>query len=58
VAAINPMTVPVDAIKAIFLGQGAVEPAHVVLCVAVTAAILLGGLAVFGKVERTFVDTV
>jgi lipopolysaccharide transport system permease protein len=58
VAAINPMTVPVDAIKAMFLGQGGVEPAHVLLSVAVTLAILLGGLAVFGKVERTFVDTV
>jgi len=58
VAAINPMTVPVDAIKAMFLGQGAVEPAHVILSVAVTLAILLGGIAVFGRVERTFVDTV
>lgn len=57
-AAINPMTVPVDGIKAMFLGQGAVEPAHVILSVAVTLATLLGGLAVFGKVERTFVDTV
>jgi lipopolysaccharide transport system permease protein len=58
VAALNPMTVPVDAIKAMFLGQGAIEPAHVLLSIVVTLAILFGGLAVFGKVERTFVDTV
>lgn len=58
VAAINPMTVPVDAIKAMFLGQGAVEPMHVVISLAITAVILFGGLVVFSKVERTFVDTV
>lgn len=58
VAALNPMTVPVDVMKAMFLGRGSVEPAHVLLSVAVTLAILFGGLAVFGKVERTFVDTV
>jgi lipopolysaccharide transport system permease protein len=58
VAALNPMTVPIDAIKLLFLGQGAVEPMHVVLSLAITAAILFGGLVVFSKVERTFVDTV
>ncbi|MFN9368541.1 MAG: ABC transporter permease [Planctomycetia bacterium] len=58
VAAINPMTVPVDVIKSMFLGHGAVAPAHALLSTAVTLAILFGGLAIFGKVERTFVDTV
>jgi len=58
VAAINPMTVPIDAIKMMFLGQGSVEPLHVVLSLAMTAAILLGGLVVFSRVERTFIDTV
>jgi lipopolysaccharide transport system permease protein len=57
-AALNPMTVPIDAIKMLFLGQGALEPLHVVLSLATTAVILLGGIIVFSKVERTFVDTV
>jgi lipopolysaccharide transport system permease protein len=57
-AAINPMTVPVDAIKAIFLGQGVVTPTLALISGLVTLVILLGGLVVFGKVERTFVDTV
>jgi lipopolysaccharide transport system permease protein len=58
VAALNPMTVPIDAIKMLFLGQGVLEPAHVVLSIAMTAALLFGGLVVFSKVEKTFVDTV
>jgi len=58
VAALNPMTVPIDAIKMLFLGQGSLEPIHVALSVAMTAAILFGGLVVFSKVEKTFVDTV
>ena len=57
-AAINPMTVPVDAIKEIFLGQGVVTPMLALISGLVTLAILVGGLVVFGKVERTFVDTV
>jgi lipopolysaccharide transport system permease protein len=58
VAALNPMTVPIDAIKMLFLGQGALEPMHVVLSLVTTVVILLGGIIVFSKVERTFVDTV
>jgi lipopolysaccharide transport system permease protein len=58
VAVINPMTMPVEAIKRIFLGQGVVEPAYVAVSVVMTLVLLLGGIVIFNKVEKTFVDTV
>jgi lipopolysaccharide transport system permease protein len=58
VAVINPMTMPVEAIKRIFLGQGIVEPAYVAVSIAMTLVLLLGGIVIFNKVEKTFVDTV
>lgn len=58
VAVINPMTMPVEAIKRIFLGQGVVDPAYFVLSTAITLLLLLSGIVVFNKVEKTFVDTV
>ncbi|MFM8682609.1 MAG: ABC transporter permease [Chthoniobacterales bacterium] len=58
VAVINPMTMPVEAIKRIFLGQGVVEPAYVAVSVVMTIVLLLSGIVVFNKVEKTFVDTV
>jgi lipopolysaccharide transport system permease protein len=58
VAVLNPMTMPVEAIKRIFLGQGVVEPAYVAVSVVMTLVLLLTGIVVFNKVEKTFVDTV
>lgn len=58
VAVVNPMAMPVEAIKRIFLGQGVIEPAYVAISVAMTLVLLLSGVVVFNKVEKTFVDTV
>jgi lipopolysaccharide transport system permease protein len=58
VAVLNPMTMPVEAIKRIFLGQGVVEPTYVAISVVMTLVLLLTGIVVFNKVEKTFVDTV
>jgi len=58
VAVVNPMAMPVEAIKRIFLGQGVVEPAYVAVSVVMTVVLLLSGIVVFNKVEKTFVDTV
>ena len=57
-AVVNPMAIPVEAIKRIFLGQGVVEPAYVAVSVIMTLVLLLSGIVVFNKVEKTFVDTV
>jgi lipopolysaccharide transport system permease protein len=58
IAVLNPMTIPVETIKVMFVGQGTVIPAYLALSVVVTVLLLLSGVLVFNKVEKTFVDTV
>jgi lipopolysaccharide transport system permease protein len=58
VSALNPMTMPTEAIKLMFLGAGQVTPLYVGVSAAVTLLLLLGGILVFNRVEKTFVDTV
>ena len=58
VAAVNPMTVIVESFRLMLLGTGTVVPQHLVYSVSLTALLLVSGLLVFGKVEKTFVDTV
>jgi lipopolysaccharide transport system permease protein len=57
-AVLNPMAMPVEAIKYMFLGQGLVIPAYLAVSVAITLLLLLSGVLVFNRVEKTFVDTV
>ena len=40
------------------LGQGAVMPGYLALSAAITVAVLLTGIMIFNKVEKTFMDTV
>jgi lipopolysaccharide transport system permease protein len=58
IAVLNPMTMPVEAIKIMFLGQGTVIGAYVPLSLSISVLLLLSGVLVFNKVEKTFVDTV
>jgi lipopolysaccharide transport system permease protein len=58
IAVWNPMTMPVEAIKVMFLGQGIIVIAYLAMSVATTMAVLLSGVLIFNKVEKTFVDTV
>jgi len=58
VAAVNPMCMPVESIKAIFLGAGTVSLGYFVISVATTLLMLLSGVLIFNKVEKTYVDTV
>lgn len=58
IVALNPMTVIVELSRKAMLGTGTVMPEHVGLSVAVTLALLVSGLAVFNRVEKTFIDTV
>ena len=57
-AVLNPMTMPVEAIKIMFLGQGTITTVYLTLSVAITILMLLSGVLIFNKVEQTFVDTV
>ena len=58
VAAINPMTPIVEAFRLLLLGVGTVEPIYMAESVATTAAVLVAGLVLFGRMEKTFVDVV
>lgn len=57
-AAVNPMTVIVEACRRMFLGTGTVLPGHYALSLGITAVLLVSGLAMFNRAERTFIDTV
>jgi hypothetical protein len=41
-----------------FLGEGSVRPLDVVISITTSLAIVVSGLLIFQKVERTFVDTI
>lgn len=58
VVALNPMTSIVESFRLMLLGTGTVEPLYLALSVAFTVLILVVGVLLFGKVEKTFVDTV
>ena len=58
IAVLNPMTMPVEAIKIMFLGQGTVVGAYALLSLSISVLLLLSGILVFNKIEKTFVDTV
>ena len=58
VVALNPMTSVVESFRLMLLGTGTVSPLHLAFSVVFTIASLIAGLLLFGKVEKTFVDTV
>ncbi|MCK9238800.1 ABC transporter permease [Desulfocurvus sp.] len=57
-AMLNPVAPVIEALRYGFLGQGAFSPAHLGLSAAVSLALLLLGLVLFNRVEKTFMDTV
>jgi len=57
-AVLNPMTMPVEAIRVMFLGRGTIMMAYLALSVGITILVLISGLLVFNRVEQTFIDTV
>jgi len=58
VVAINPMTSIVESFRLMLLGTGTVEPLYMILSISFTVVVFVAGLLLFGKVEKTFVDTV
>ena len=55
---INPVTAPVEVIRYAILGQGAIMPGYIALSGAVTILVMVVGMMIFNKVEKTFMDTV
>ena len=55
---INPVTMPVELFRYAVLGVGTVMPGYLAISGAVTVIVLLIGIMIFNKVEKTFMDTV
>ncbi|HUG41890.1 MAG TPA: ABC transporter permease [Longimicrobiales bacterium] len=54
----NPLTPIVEAFRFAFLGVGTVSASHLAYTAVFTAALLLCGILIFNRIERTFMDTV
>ena len=55
---VNPVTMPVELFRYAVLGVGTVMPGYLAISGAVTVIVLLIGIMIFNKVEKTFMDTV
>lgn len=55
---INPVTAPVEMFRYAVLGQGTIMPGYLALSWGITIAVVLVGIMIFNKVEKTFMDTV
>jgi lipopolysaccharide transport system permease protein len=55
---LNPVTAPVEIIRYAILGQGAIMPLYLAISWVLTIAVVLIGVMIFNKVEKTFMDTV
>jgi lipopolysaccharide transport system permease protein len=55
---LNPMTSVVEVFRYAFLGRGTIDAASIGLSWLVTLAVLVIGVVLFSRVEKTFMDTV
>lgn len=55
---INPVTAPVELFRYAILGQGAIMPGSLALSGVLSVIVLVLGVMIFNKVEKTFMDTV
>ena len=55
---LNPVTAPMEMFRYILLGEGNILPVSIGVSLLFTILVMLGGIVVFNKVERTFMDTV
>jgi lipopolysaccharide transport system permease protein len=55
---VNPVTAPVEVIRYAVLGQGAILPGYLAMSWGPTLAVVVFGIMIFNKVEKTFMDTV
>ena len=56
--AMNPMAAIVETARFAFLGAGSIRPWSLGISFVVTALILLSGIVLFSRIEKTFMDTV
>ncbi len=58
VSALNPMTAVVETFRYMLLGTGTFLPAYYAVSVTMTCVLLVIGLCMFSRVEKTFMDTI
>ncbi len=58
VYSLNPVAVSIELFRAAFLGQGHIDPLVIILDVILVGIILIVGLLLFGRAEKSFLDTV
>jgi lipopolysaccharide transport system permease protein len=54
----NPMVSIVESFRYMFLGVSAIEPLQIVISWTVTLALLVAGIILFSRIEKTFMDTI
>ena len=55
---INPITMPIELYRYALLGQGTINLLYLAISWIFTFLVLVFGIMIFNKVERTFMDTV
>lgn len=55
---VNPVTAPVEMFRYAVLGQGSIMPEYLAMSWMLTIGIVIVGIMIFNKVEKTFMDTV
>lgn len=55
---INPVTMPIELIRYAVIGKGTIDLMYYAISWAFTVTVVIFGIMVFNKVERTFMDTV
>lgn len=55
---INPVTAPIEMFRYSFLGQGMIEPMYYIWSWTFTVLVMIFGIMIFNKIEKTFMDTV
>lgn len=58
IVSINPMTAPVEVFRLATLGTGSVTVGSLVYSLVMTALLLVIGIILFSRIEKTFMDTV
>lgn len=55
---VNPVTAPVEVFRYAVLGQGSIMPGYLALSWGITLLVVIAGVMIFNRVEKTFMDTV
>lgn len=55
---VNPVTAPVEVFRYAILGRGMIMPAYLAMSWGITVVIVILGIMIFNRVEKTFMDTV